>query len=94
MREKLAELARRYDELTARMGDPSIYEISGAFQKIAKEAGELEPLVRAWRRLEQIESDLDDARALLDEDDAEMRDLARAEIDTLEFRIDAVFAFT
>ena len=80
MKRKLAELARRYDELTARMADPDIYEIQGAFQKVAKEAGSLEPLIIAWRRFESVERELDEAKQMLEEDDPEMRDLARAEI--------------
>ena len=50
MREKLDELARRYDELTARMADPAIYEQKGAYQKLAREVGELEPLRDVERR--------------------------------------------
>lgn len=84
MREKLEELGRRYDELTARMGDPAIYDVPGAFQKIAREQAELEPVVRTWRRLQQVESELEDARLLAEDDDPEMREMARAEIESLE----------
>lgn len=84
MRDTLEEIARRYDELTARMGDPAIYDIAGAFQKIAREQAELEPIVRAWRRLQQVESELSDAQALAEEPDPDMRELAQLEIDTLE----------
>ena len=65
MQEKLAELSRRFDELTARMGDPEIYSEPGAFQKIAREAAQLEPIVKCWRRLETVISELADAKELL-----------------------------
>ena len=42
MEEKLAELGRRFDELTARMADPEVYAQPGAFQKIARDVAELE----------------------------------------------------
>lgn len=83
MQATLEELGRRYDELTAQMGDPAIYEIPGRFQQIAKEQAELEPIVRTWRTLEGKRGELADARALADEDDPEMAALAEAEIDAL-----------
>lgn len=85
MQRKLAEIARRYDELSARMGAPEIYEISGEFQRVAKEVGRLEPLVLAYRRLVAVEAELKDTRELLvDEDDPEMRELAELEAESLE----------
>ena len=84
MQEKLAELSRRYDELTARMGDPDIYSEPGAYQKIAREAAELEPIVQCWRRLDTVISELADARELLEtEDDADMREMMQDELSTL-----------
>ncbi|MEE2788591.1 MAG: peptide chain release factor 1 [Myxococcota bacterium] len=85
MRERLAELSRRYDELTAQMGDPGIYETPGAFQRIAKEVGELEPLVQTWRNVEKVMRELADAQEIIElESDAELRELAQEEIDLLE----------
>ncbi|MCA9559976.1 MAG: PCRF domain-containing protein, partial [Myxococcales bacterium] len=93
MDDKLAELGRRFDELTARMGDPSIYEQPGAFQKIAREAAHLEPIVKAWRRLEVVRRELADAEELWrDSGDADMRALAREEADALTDERDALAA--
>jgi peptide chain release factor 1 len=84
MRDKLAELHRRFDELTARMGDPEIYSTPGLYQKVAREAAELEPIAAAWQRLQMVESELSDVRELFAEaDDPEMKDLAEAEMKTL-----------
>ena len=84
MREKLAELSRRFDELTARMGDPAIYETPGAFQKVAREAAELEPIAEAWRQLQSVENELAGAREIVaEEDDPEMKELAELEIEAL-----------
>ncbi len=90
MKEKLDDVARRYDELTARMADPAIYEEKGAYQKLAKEAGELEPLVKTWRRSGEVEAELEGARELLE--DPEMRDLAQAEVDELQAEHDRLAA--
>ena len=84
MEEKLAELGRRFDELTARMADPEVYAQPGAFQKIARDVAELEPVVKCWRRLQTVVSELNDARELIEhEEDDEMRELAQEEADAL-----------
>ncbi len=85
MREKLDEICRRFDELSARMGDPEVYNTPGLYPKIAKESASLEPIAATWRRMESIEGELVDARELLeDEDDVEMREMVEAEILELE----------
>ena len=85
MREKLDEICRRYDELSARMGDPEIYNTPGLYPKIAKECAQLEPIARTWRRVESVDAEIEDTRGMLDgEDDAEMRELAESEIASLQ----------
>lgn len=84
MRDKLADLARHHAELTARMGDPSVFDVPGAYQKVATEAARLEPLVKAFHRLVAVEAELVGAKELLfAADDAEMRAMARSEVDAL-----------
>ena len=90
MKEKLDDVARRYDELTARMADPAIYEEKGAYQALAKEVGELEPLVKAHREACTVADELEGARELLE--DPEMRELAELEVADLEGRRDELDA--
>ena len=81
MDEKLEGLARRFDELTAQMGDPGIYEIPGAFQDIAKEAAKLEPVVKAYRKLSSVREELAGAKEMLGEVvDPEMIAMVQSEI--------------
>ena len=84
MHDRLEDIARRFDEMAARMGDPAVYAQPGEFQKLAKEVGQLEPLVKAFRALQQCDQGIADARAMADaERDPELRELARAEVDAL-----------
>ena len=83
MHAKLDDVCRRYDELMAQMADPSIYEAAGTYQKLAREVAAIEPVVKAWRRLERVELELADARTLADEDDPDMREMVQAEIESL-----------
>ena len=57
MKKKLESLCRRFDEQTARMSDPSIYDDMVAYKKLTKEVAQLEPIVKTWRRLKNIEEE-------------------------------------
>jgi peptide chain release factor 1 len=87
MLDKLAQVERRFDELTAEMATP---EVSTDYQKLAeygRERSELEPLVVQYRAYKDALARIDEARLLLDEDDAEMVELAQAELEELEPRV-------
>ena len=85
MREKLDSICRRYDELTAQMSDPSIYEDMNLYRKLTKEVAHLEPLVKSWRRLDALAQEFGEAQEMLDEaDDEEMVSLAKEELTTLK----------
>ena len=71
MREKLESLCRRFDELTARMSDPSIYDDMVAYKKLTKEVAQLEPIVKTWRCLEDLRAEYDEALMMLEEPDEE-----------------------
>jgi hypothetical protein len=84
MHDRLEDIARRFDEMAARMGDPAVYAQPGEFQKLAKEVGQLEPLVKAFRALQLCDQGIADAREMADaERDPELRELARTEFDAL-----------
>ncbi len=85
MKDKLEELCRRFDELTARMGDPAIYADPSVFQKIAKESAELEPIAKTYRKIESARAELADAKEMLElEDEQELLDMIRVEVSDLE----------
>ena len=85
MFEQLAELEQELEKLEARL--PDVY--ASGDQAAARDAGrrhaELKPIVDAYRSYVATESELRDARELLDgESDAEMREFLRAEISDKE----------
>ena len=87
MLDKLAQVEKRFDELTAGMATP---EVASDYQKLAeygRERSELEPLVAQYHVYKDVLTQIEDARALLQEDDAEMVELAQAELDELEPRV-------
>ncbi len=90
MDEKLAEICRRFDELMASMSDPSVFDVPGKYQKIAKEVGSLEPLVKTWREHVKLRESLEETRAMLD--DPELGELARSELEPLEAEVERTLA--
>ncbi len=84
MFEKLRGVEERFVEIEARLSDPKIVQDRAAYKKYSQEHAEMAPVVDVYRSLLRIEQDLADSRELLDEDDEEMRTLAREEIARLE----------
>jgi peptide chain release factor 1 len=82
---KLAAIARQYDDVQVELTRPEVSRDPDALRRLGRELAQLEPVVAAYRRLAGVREQLADARQLRDsEQDAAMRDLARAEVETLE----------
>jgi len=85
LNDKLEDVERRFERLTAQLTDPTVLADSGRMQKIAKERAGLERLVETYRRWKKVEKDLADNQAMLDAPgDAELKELARAELAPLK----------
>ena len=90
MLDKLADVERRFEEVTQQMSDPSVAQDIDALTKLGKERARLEKVVELYRQLREADSQLAGAKELLDEDDDEMRDMAKVEIKELTPRIEAL----
>jgi len=80
---KLESLERRYEEVSELLGDPDIIAKRNEFTKLSKEHAELGDLVTAWRALRKSHEDWLEAKALVEGDDPEMRQLAQEELPAL-----------
>lgn len=91
MWEKLEEIEQRFERLTQRMGDPEIAGKPGEYGKIAKERSGLEPLVEALRKHRDLTRQVEENRALIEEDsDPEIIALAREELSALASELEAL----
>ncbi|MBQ3198787.1 MAG: peptide chain release factor 1 [Firmicutes bacterium] len=85
MLEKLAALAEKYDALTEDISNPEIIADQANWQKLMKAHADMEPIVLTYREYKQALDGIEDAKELLEiEKDAEMRELAQAELDELK----------
>lgn len=86
--EKLREIERSYNELEQTMADPKIASDPREMQKLGKKHVELAPVVEAFKEYEDILNQVKDTEELISsEDDEEMAELAKEELETLNAKI-------
>ncbi|APZ42913.1 peptide chain release factor 1 [Acidihalobacter ferrooxydans] len=83
---KLQALVERHAEIAALLAEPDVIGEQERFRRLSIEYAQLEPLVADYGRYRSAQDDLATARAMLDDSDAELRELAREEIDAAEAR--------
>jgi peptide chain release factor 1 len=84
MFEKLEEVERRFETLSHLLGQPELITRQDEFQKAAREYSELGKVVDLYRRLKKLEEEVKDSQHLLtDEEDEEMKRLAKEELSRL-----------
>ena len=84
MFEKLDEVEDRYEELNARLADPELTNDPAEYQSVAKEHAELKEVVEVYDRWREVEEELEENRVLRQDDDREIRQMAKGEIERLE----------
>ena len=82
--EKLDNLCERYTEVGALLSDASLIANQNKFRELSKEYAEIEPVVECFGRYRAMLSNVDEAKQLLKDGDAEMRQMAREELDAAE----------
>lgn len=81
---KLENLVERYDEVGALLGDPSIISNQNKFRDLGREYAELEPVVQCFREYQSVQDNLGEAKILMKDGDAEIREMAEEEMKTNE----------
>ncbi|MHB0911887.1 MAG: peptide chain release factor 1 [Armatimonadota bacterium] len=84
MFERLKDVEIKYDELSEKLADPSVWGDPKEYQKVAKAHSDLEELVNTYRGYTRAQADIRGAEELLR--DEEMRELAQAELPELKER--------
>ena len=90
MFERLEQIAARYEELGAQLAEPEIVSDQQRYAKIAKQHRDLQPVVDGFHTYRSLSDGITEARAMLGEDDPEMRAMAEEELHALEAQLPAV----
>jgi peptide chain release factor 1 len=84
MFDRLDQLEARYEELGLQLSDPKIVNDQENYRKVAKQHRDMEPTVEKFRDYRKLRNAVADAKAMLTESDADMREMAQAELAELE----------
>ena len=90
MFEKLAQIEKSYDELTAQISAPEFMSDMSVYAKLMKQHRSLGEIVEKYREVRKMQEGLQGAKDLLDlADDEEMREMATMEIAGIEEKLPA-----
>ena len=85
MFDKFDDLKEKVAHLEGRLSDPSLMSDQKAYQKVAREHAHLSKLHALYKQYQQVELDIEDNKQLLQlDEDVEIQELARAEIEELK----------
>lgn len=88
MLEKLSFIENKYKELGNKIIDPKVMEDMDEWQKLAKEHGEMEPIVLKYKEYNEATTKLEEDQEMLKEKlDDEFKEMLKEEISELEDKI-------
>lgn len=88
MFDKLEDLLHHYEELMNTLSEPDVANDPNRFRKLMKEQSDLQPIVEAYKEYKQCRQNIEDSLAMLEEEnDEEMRELAKEELNESKDRL-------
>ena len=82
--QKLDDIERKFEDLTAQMADASVISDSAQYRKVTKAHSEVAEIVSKYRQWKAASKNLAEARPMLEEADPELRAMAQDEVAKLE----------
>jgi len=92
MLDKLAQIDRRFAEIESQVADPEIFGDRDRFAKLMRERAELSQIVEVYRRRRGTQEQLEQARAMREDADPEIREMATGEARNLEAALETLDA--
>jgi peptide chain release factor 1 len=87
---RLNDLLSRHEDLGAELSDPEVISDQNRFRKYSQEYAQLEPVVGNWQQLQAVQKEQAELHGLAQGDDSELREMARAEMPSLQAREQAL----
>lgn len=92
MIERLEGMVNRYHEINEMMMSPEIVSDSRQLAKLGREQADLTQIVETYQEYKESSIALEEAKELLNEEDKEIKEMAKMEIDELEPKIEEYLA--
>lgn len=86
LRTKLQHLSERLEEINYLLSDPDVIGDQNKFRALSQEHAQLGPIVSCFSEYEGTIKSIEDARAMLEENDPEMREMAQEELKSADKR--------
>lgn len=88
MFDKLEAVVRRYEILTERLGDPTLYDRPAELRETNSERSNIEPIVFKFREYKKVVADIEGNKDIIhNEKDEDMREMAKEELSELEAKL-------
>lgn len=84
MDDKMLVFEKRLEALDRQMMDPAIASDGRRFREVSQEAAHVRQVVDAWHAVQRLETELAGAQELASDEDPEVRELAKLEVDSLD----------
>ncbi|VVC76694.1 Peptide chain release factor 1 [Aquicella siphonis] len=84
---KLQNLVKRYEELKELLSDPKVTNDLNRYRDLSREFAQIEPNVQLFLQYQDYQRQWEDSKALLEEDDPELQQMAKQEIKVIEEKL-------
>jgi peptide chain release factor 1 len=83
MLDKLKGIEDRFAELERRLSDPAVIANNREYAQLARERAQLSDVIGATREYRKVLGEIEEHKAVLETDDADLRELAKAELPSM-----------
>ena len=80
IRSKLESLSDRLEEINALLADPAVIGDQNRFRSLSQEYSQVNPVVACFKNYQTTLDDIEEAQRMLEDNDAEMREMAEEEL--------------
>jgi peptide chain release factor 1 len=82
--QKLLVLQDRYHEIEHLLAENHVMSNQDLFRQLSKEYAELEPIINSYSKYQQLEKEIAESKALLEDDDPEITQMVKQELESLQ----------
>jgi peptide chain release factor 1 len=88
---KLDAVVKRFEELTEKLADPTIYDRQDEYKKTSSERSSIEEVVAVYKDYQSMKDNMEQAKEILKtESDEDLRTMAKEELSEIESEIPAI----
>ena len=87
---KLDTISERVEEISALLADPDVMGDQNKFRALSQEYALIQPVSECYSEYQTTLDDIEEAKNMLEEDDADMKELAEAELEESKGKIEAL----